>query len=173
MSTAWVVFRKELRETLRDRRTLIVMVAIPHPALSGAAHRHRAVRASRHTPHRVRGVPRGRGRACFGGRRRVLGLGRGPRAGRRARSRGGGPLRSRGSGRDLRPAARGASHAERYCALQRGGRALAEGPVRPDRGPSELGRHAPCPETRRARTSNRLRPAVGPRRFVGGSGRRN
>ena len=29
MSTAWVVFRKELRETLRDRRTLIVMVAIP------------------------------------------------------------------------------------------------------------------------------------------------
>jgi len=29
LSTAWVVFRKELRETLRDRRTLIVMVAIP------------------------------------------------------------------------------------------------------------------------------------------------
>ena len=29
MSTTWVVFRKELRETLRDRRTLIVMVAIP------------------------------------------------------------------------------------------------------------------------------------------------
>lgn len=29
MSTAWVVFRKELRETLRDRRTLTVMVVIP------------------------------------------------------------------------------------------------------------------------------------------------
>ncbi len=29
MSTAWVVFRKELRETLRDRRTLMVMVAVP------------------------------------------------------------------------------------------------------------------------------------------------
>ena len=29
MSIAWVVFRKELRETLRDRRTLMVMVAIP------------------------------------------------------------------------------------------------------------------------------------------------
>ena len=29
MSTTWVVFRKELRETLRDRRTLIVMMAIP------------------------------------------------------------------------------------------------------------------------------------------------
>ncbi len=29
MSAAWVVFRKELRETLRDRRTLTVMVAIP------------------------------------------------------------------------------------------------------------------------------------------------
>ena len=29
MSPAWVVFRKELRETLRDRRTLMVMVAIP------------------------------------------------------------------------------------------------------------------------------------------------
>ncbi len=29
MSITWVVFRKELRETLRDRRTLMVMVAIP------------------------------------------------------------------------------------------------------------------------------------------------
>jgi sodium transport system permease protein len=29
MSIAWVVFRKELRETLRDRRTLVVMVAVP------------------------------------------------------------------------------------------------------------------------------------------------
>ncbi len=29
MSTAWVVFRKELRETLRDRRTLMMMVAVP------------------------------------------------------------------------------------------------------------------------------------------------
>ncbi len=29
MSTAWVVFKKELRETLRDRRTLTVMVVIP------------------------------------------------------------------------------------------------------------------------------------------------
>ena len=29
MSSAWVVFRKELRETLRDRRTLMVMLAIP------------------------------------------------------------------------------------------------------------------------------------------------
>jgi sodium transport system permease protein len=29
LSIAWVVFRKELRETLRDRRTLMVMVAIP------------------------------------------------------------------------------------------------------------------------------------------------
>ena len=36
MSAAWVVFRKELRETLRDRRTLTVMVAVPillYPAL--------------------------------------------------------------------------------------------------------------------------------------------
>ena len=29
MNTAWVVFRKELRETLRDRRTLMMMVAVP------------------------------------------------------------------------------------------------------------------------------------------------
>jgi sodium transport system permease protein len=29
LSSAWVVFRKELRETLRDRRTLTVMVVIP------------------------------------------------------------------------------------------------------------------------------------------------
>ncbi len=29
MSTAWVVFRKELRETLRDRRTLMMMIAVP------------------------------------------------------------------------------------------------------------------------------------------------
>ncbi len=29
MSPVWVVFRKELRETLRDRRTLMVMMAIP------------------------------------------------------------------------------------------------------------------------------------------------
>ena len=29
MSTAWIVFRKELRETLRDRRTLMMMVAVP------------------------------------------------------------------------------------------------------------------------------------------------
>ena len=29
MSPVWVVFRKELRETLRDRRTLMVMVAVP------------------------------------------------------------------------------------------------------------------------------------------------
>ena len=29
MKTAWVVFRKELRETLRDRRTLLMMVVVP------------------------------------------------------------------------------------------------------------------------------------------------
>ena len=29
MNIPWVVFRKELRETLRDRRTLVVMVAVP------------------------------------------------------------------------------------------------------------------------------------------------
>ena len=29
MSIAWVVFRKELRETLRDRRTLMVMLVFP------------------------------------------------------------------------------------------------------------------------------------------------
>ena len=29
MSTAWIVFQKELRETLRDRRTLMMMVAVP------------------------------------------------------------------------------------------------------------------------------------------------
>jgi sodium transport system permease protein len=29
LNAAWVVFRKELRETLRDRRTLTVMVAVP------------------------------------------------------------------------------------------------------------------------------------------------
>ena len=40
MSIAWVVFRKELRETLRDRRTLMVMVAVPillYPVLLIAA----------------------------------------------------------------------------------------------------------------------------------------
>ncbi len=36
MTTAWIVFRKELRETLRDRRTLLMMVVVPvllYPAL--------------------------------------------------------------------------------------------------------------------------------------------
>ena len=29
MSMGWVVFLKEMRETLRDRRTLLVMIAVP------------------------------------------------------------------------------------------------------------------------------------------------
>ena len=40
MKMAWVVFRKELRETLRDRRTLVMMVAVPvllYPILMIAA----------------------------------------------------------------------------------------------------------------------------------------
>ena len=40
MNIAWVVFRKELRETLRDRRTLMMMVAVPvllYPILMIAA----------------------------------------------------------------------------------------------------------------------------------------